>query len=457
MKDRLFHFLLLTIVSISSTLAAGPSLYADQGSGSWAGIILNGSAGQVGDRLRLTPAAAWQAGSAWFATKQFVQGGFTATFQFQITELGVRYAKEAGADGFAFIIQNSSESALGDAGGEIGYGSDPGEGEEDRGISNSLAIEFDTYDNADQGKGDPNNNHVSVQTRWTAPNSVNHAYSLGATTQIPKLKNGNIHTARIAFGSGFLQVFIDDLTTPVLTVPLVNLGLALDAGSAWVGFTAATGEAWENHDILNCSFTDSHGGEFVAGDKMSVAGRVALQPSSVFRTALNLRGAAQDVDPATGVPTIAKADIRDIEIINLALGHSMEAPIPDSIRLGLTSDCGLKTLRLDVFDKNGSRLATVAESTDVAKVQHARGGQFVALMQIQSVGAAINGLKGGWLALSGKYNLSGNGCAAEIGATAIGVIDAASPDNGVTNAFTMIFFKGRLSSQVDATASVSEP
>jgi hypothetical protein len=58
--------------------------------------------------------------------------------------------------------------------------------------------------------------------------------------------------------SGTLQIFMDDNRTPRLTVA-VDLGtlLSLDDSRAFVGFTAGTGTATEDHDILNWSFTES--------------------------------------------------------------------------------------------------------------------------------------------------------------------------------------------------------
>jgi hypothetical protein len=51
---------------------------------------------------------------------------------------------------------------------------------------------------------------------------------------------------------------MDDLVSPCLTVSSLQLDnlLSLDDGTAWVGFTAATGADYEAHDILNWSFTE---------------------------------------------------------------------------------------------------------------------------------------------------------------------------------------------------------
>lgn len=57
-------------------------------------------------------------------------------------------------------------------------------------------------------------------------------------------------------GFGLAYIYLDDMFSPVITTPL-NLGktLNLDNGRAWVGLTAATGDAhWQAHDILQWQF-----------------------------------------------------------------------------------------------------------------------------------------------------------------------------------------------------------
>jgi Legume lectin domain len=216
-------------------------------------ITLNGSASLANGVLRLTPADFDRAGSAWRTAPQSVQGGFETAFQFRITGLGgARDTTGAtGGDGFAFVIQNSGLSALGICCGGIGY----------LGIPNSLAVEFDTWPNPEFG--DPNGNHVSVHTRGTAPNDNNEAASIGLTTAIPYLSDGRTHYAVIRYTSpsdpsvpssrrGILQVDVDGTRALAIRVDLGQL-LSLTAGRAFVGFTAGTGGAFENHDILSWS------------------------------------------------------------------------------------------------------------------------------------------------------------------------------------------------------------
>ncbi|MCB0211917.1 MAG: hypothetical protein KDJ52_21430 [Anaerolineae bacterium] len=202
--------------------------------------------------LRLTPARSNQIGAVWSSTKKPVQNGFETVFEFQLTELGGavnRTDETTGGDGFTFIIQNDTLSFLGENGAGLGYPP----------VANSLAIEFDTWLNDGIALGpnlkDPNGNHISIHTRGLEPNDGHEDSSIGATIDLPDISDGEIHTVKIVYIPGTIEIFMDNLATPVLTVPVdLATNLNLDNGQAWVGFTASTGAAWENHDILNWTF-----------------------------------------------------------------------------------------------------------------------------------------------------------------------------------------------------------
>jgi hypothetical protein len=57
-------------------------------------------------------------------------------------------------------------------------------------------------------------------------------------------------------GVGLLYVYIDDMYSPVLMIPInLQATLKLDHGRAYVGLTGATGDNhWQVHDILNWNF-----------------------------------------------------------------------------------------------------------------------------------------------------------------------------------------------------------
>ncbi len=213
------------------------------------GINIAGDALQTGAVLRIVPAAITQTGAAWFATRQQVSGGFDTTFQFQLSNPAVADGSgQLGGDGFAFVIQTASAGVLSDVGGfGLGY----------QGIPSSIAVEFDTWLNG--GLGDPTSNHVGVMSRADLGNQTDHATAGLALAQVPgDFNDGVVRSVRILYDPNVLSVFIDDLINPILTVATDLDGLlALDNGGAFVGFTAATGGAYADHDILSWSFTAS--------------------------------------------------------------------------------------------------------------------------------------------------------------------------------------------------------
>ncbi len=201
---------------------------------------LVGDAFQFDNRLRLTGNTRQERGTAWFTAKQLVSEGFDTRFEFELSDgTGVP------SDGLTFAIQNFNDSFLGPAGGFLAYD----------GLPNSVVVEFDTFPNRGGGFNfkDPNGHHISVHTRGTEPNTVHESASIGSTLDIPPL--GGQHRVQISYRPGSMSVFIDDMINPRLNVSIdLAATLQLDNGTAWVGFTAATGGGTQNHDLLNWSF-----------------------------------------------------------------------------------------------------------------------------------------------------------------------------------------------------------
>ncbi len=259
-------------------------------------LSLNGSSRLTGYQsqvvLRLTNGSQSPAetSTAYFQIPQQVNNGFTAWFKFQIHNPTTCCNP---GDGLAFVIQNSNATdptmgasgsgltAVGAGGGGLGYS----------GINNSLAVEFDIFDDP----WDPNSNHVAVQScggNYSLFNSPVHlpgVYTIGQNndvtscllnptainTTIPTLggicngsscTDGMVHQVVIQYTPapilnqpGTLQVWLDpifipDTQTPIPGAPTVlnvpyNIvydaqnnpkGLQLASGSKlWAGFTAA--------------------------------------------------------------------------------------------------------------------------------------------------------------------------------------------------------------------------
>lgn len=261
MHFRSYAFLLPCAGLFLAPSALADLDYPDFSNGS--GVFLLGDAQITANKLRLTEAANNEVGAAWFTSQQKVATPWVMDFQFQLVS-------GPGADGFAFVIQNDSTLNLASAGCELGY----------HGIPNSIAIEFDTYENSSCGVGtvnDPSVPHVSVHTNGTLANSVNEAASLGATAIVPPFSSGGVHSARLSYVPGNLFLYIDDLVNPVLTVAVdLQATLSLTSDRAWVGFTAATGGLNETHDVLSFAFDeDAVGG----GGNVPPAQPVMTEPS----------------------------------------------------------------------------------------------------------------------------------------------------------------------------------
>lgn len=225
---------------------------------------LVGSAQQLGESIQLTNESdVAVAGAAWIGSRVRVGDGLDVRFDVRITpQHEIQTADDwAGfGDGLAFVVQADPRglNALGSDGANLGYG-DPrlGGGGEGRGITKSLAVEFDTAQNTPEqlpGGPDPSGNHVSVQTRGRLANSANHRFSLGATSDIPNLADGQFHTIRIRYMPNELSVFVDDMDTRRLTASVRLEDVIGSDSEAWIGVTAANGGGTENHDITRFSY-----------------------------------------------------------------------------------------------------------------------------------------------------------------------------------------------------------
>ena len=208
-------------------------------------LALNGNATTVsGPMLRLSSNTG-QTSSAWLKNQRPANSSFSTSFSFQITHVGTDPSL---GDGFAFVIQSdpagSGSLVNTQMGGTLGYA----------GITNSIAIEFDTYQN--MGFSDPPEPHIGIQSNRSAANSPDHLGSakIGGPIVNNAFADGGVHTATVTYDATnhVLSVFLDTTPGPIVTAP-VDLSTFLGVGSggnAVFGFTAATGTAEENSDIL---------------------------------------------------------------------------------------------------------------------------------------------------------------------------------------------------------------
>jgi hypothetical protein len=263
----------------------------------------NNPNGSMNYTVQLTEPTTNQSSSVWFSIPQDVVDGFNVWYAFKITP---NPGSANTADGLAFVIQNSAGggpdaatpcigtgagfTALGTGGGGcLGYG----------GIENSIALEADTFTNdwdaqdANQPAG--NDNHIALQgcgpglvnspshtvtclitlgnkvstlisdpnTSATDGNSTAVTLADGAPHQIVMVYNGP-HDSPANFLSVYLDPQYNEGThTPVAgTIPLFAGSFTITdhittpaGGTAYVGFTAATGASFEQHELMGWTFT----------------------------------------------------------------------------------------------------------------------------------------------------------------------------------------------------------
>ena len=251
--------LLVGLAVITSTTAAP----------AWAGVVVNypdfsSTAGLTlvnnaatatttdGTVLRVVPGVTSRSGAAYSATPVRLGSNdtFSTTFQFRFTGVGGIDP----ADGITFVLAGAP-GGLGSLGGGLGY----------QGVGNSVAVEFDTYDNGPTDHD--SSNHVALDTGG-ALNEVAYGNPYGVATcdfgvgysATGCMANGDKWTATIGYDGSKLTATVQDGAAPAQTVIAgfpINLASLLGTDTAYVGFTGSTGAGYENEDILNWQFANT--------------------------------------------------------------------------------------------------------------------------------------------------------------------------------------------------------
>ena len=234
-----FAFSIVAAAAPAGAFAANPDVLIDYPtfSGASTNLDRNGTADLLTSSgptrqcvLRLTAGGYRQAGSAWSTQKIDLTESFESIFKVYL------HHGAPGADGIAFLVQTQGPRALGGWGGGLGY----------RGIRQSVAVEFDTFQNTP----DPNSNHLAVVL---AGNPDHHA-AVG-NPSIPLF--GQPFLARVAYSAPGteLRVYVKSLqagaTEQLVLDHTVDLAAEAGASAAWVGFTGATGSALSKQDIYS--------------------------------------------------------------------------------------------------------------------------------------------------------------------------------------------------------------
>jgi hypothetical protein len=218
------------IATAAYTISTPGTTYINYPSGGFtaSNLSLNYGASVTGGLLQLTDGGANEERSAWYATEVPVQS-FITNFTFQLSN--------ATADGMTFTIQGDNIWALGDPGGGLAY----------QGITNSVAVKFDLYDNSGEGS-----DSTGLYMGGAAPTVP----SVDLSSTGINLHSGDTMNAQLVYDGTNLTMTITDSVTngTVMEVFPVNIPSAVGGATAYVGFTGSTGNLTATQSILSWTY-----------------------------------------------------------------------------------------------------------------------------------------------------------------------------------------------------------
>jgi gliding motility-associated-like protein len=213
-------------------------------------FLLNGSATKTGPtEYQLTPKAGGKMGSIWNAGKIDLTKSFDVVFDAYFGD------RDAGADGMTFTIQQQSTNA-GSPGAGLGAG----------GITPSLIVEFDTYQNG----GDPSYDHIGISKNGVLNHSLVAAVQASSTSA--NIEDNQFHKVTVKWDAPKkeLTVYFDCVLRATYTNDIVQSIFGNNPNVYW-GFTAATGGAFNEHKIAGLRLGVKKEVQLCNGDATQVA------------------------------------------------------------------------------------------------------------------------------------------------------------------------------------------
>ncbi len=268
----------VNIFGSGTTLQASGPVTGFGGSGSGWTVNQSGTYSKptaiTGDVLTLTDGNTNQACSAFDSSEVPTTSGFTASFTYTATPGG-----SPEADGVAFVLQTSpaGASALGEQGGDLGFGGISGPG---------LAVGFSVY------------NVGTVFSSATAGGTL--AVGTYQSTRPVNLENADPKQVVLTYNAS-TQSITEQLTdtvtgdTKTITIPNVNLAAIFAGSPAYVGFTGASGGFTATQKISNFSFQTNE----VANVQVATGATLELGSSALTINQLSGTGTVESV---VGVP-----------------------------------------------------------------------------------------------------------------------------------------------------------
>jgi len=255
---------------------------------SGAGMQFNGHTALNETRLQLTDTLTTsEASSAFWTTPVSVQS-FSNIFTFQLLN--------PNADGFTFTIQNAGPTALGSAGGGLGYGKYLAS---TAAITPSVAIKFDLFNNNGEGS-----NSTGLYTNGVSPTVP--ATTLGGGVD---LHSGDIFLVQMNYDGATLTMTITDTVSPNKTFTTswpIDIPATVGANTAYVGFTAGTGGQVSTQQILAWTYGTNPDFRLAVSPSSQVVAQGGSTPYTTTVAAINGYNGSTAFS-VSGLPTGASA------------------------------------------------------------------------------------------------------------------------------------------------------
>lgn len=215
------------------------------------------------DCFRLTQASASQNGSIWSNGSIDLNQNFDLLFD---VNLG---SNNGGADGMVFVLAPSIP-APGQGGGGIGY----------LGMSNTIAIEIDTYDNGNYN--DIFNDHMAIISNGSTDHNAASTLSptVNASATNVNIEDGQYHTFRVKWDANTqtLEAYFDCVLRVSYTGNIVANQLNNNS-SVKYGFTASTGALSNLQSV--CFLGSSNGNPSADSLDICLGDSTVLNPSNM--------------------------------------------------------------------------------------------------------------------------------------------------------------------------------
>lgn len=207
---------------------------------------------------------------------------FQTTFSFQLNNLTTAsdLSDDGGGSGLTFIIV-PDEFTVGRPGPWLGMLNDACESD-----YKAVAIEFDTRENPEFG--DPNDNHVGINLGSIVSTKIINVSDIGVS-----LKDGFVHHAWIDYDGPQRRIDIrlglanqDVYPTKPIFSEFMDLSPYLNE-YMFVGFSAATGNHTQIHNILSWNFTSTSQAFLRYPSSETCQGKIMLEKTTTETTATN--------------------------------------------------------------------------------------------------------------------------------------------------------------------------